>query len=94
VEATTQAAVKWMKRIEITRESQRLLRVRLPEHAAMGWCPGCAAEVRWVTVREAAVISGLAEREIHRRVEASSLHFVEASGAVLVCFLSLTRSIR
>jgi hypothetical protein len=94
VEATAQAAVKWKKRIEITRESQRLLRVRLPEDATIGWCPGCAAEIRWVTVPEAAAISGLAEREIHRRIDAGSLHFREASGAALVCFLSLTRSIR
>ncbi len=87
-------AMKRKKRIELTRESRRLLRVRLPENAAIGWCPACGADVRWVTVREAAAISGFAEREIHRRVEAGSLHFLESSGALLICFLSLTRDIR
>ena len=87
-------AVKRKSRIELTRESRRLLRVRLPEHIAMGLCPACGAEVRWVTVREAAAISGFGEREIHRRVEAGSLHFLEASGALLICILSLTRNIR
>jgi hypothetical protein len=85
--------VKRKKRIELTRESRRLLRVRLPEHADMGLCSACGEEVRWVTVRDAAAISGLAEREIHRRVEAGSLHFLESSGALLICFLSLTRDI-
>ena len=80
--------------MEITRESRRLVRVHLPEHAGMGWCSACGAEVRWVTVSEAAAISGLAEREIHRHVEAGSLHFLESSGALLFCFLSLTRDIR
>jgi hypothetical protein len=82
--------VKSKKTTEVTRESRRLLRIRLPEDAVMGWCPACGGDVRWVTVREAAAISGLTEREIHRRVEAGSLHFLESSGALLICFLSLT----
>ena len=87
--------MKRKKRIEITRESEHLVRVRLPEDAATDWCPACAAVVRWVTVLEAAAISGVGEREIYRCVEAGSLHRLERpSAAVLVCFLSLTRSMR
>jgi hypothetical protein len=93
VEAMVQG-VKRKERIELTRESRRLVRVRLAEDAGMRWCSACGAEVRWVTVREAAAISGFAEREIHRRLEAGSLHFLESAGALLICFLSLTRDIR
>jgi len=60
----------------------------------MGWCLTCGADVRWVTVREAAAISGFTEREILRRVEAGSLHFLESSGALLACFSSLTGGMR
>ena len=86
--------MKRKKRIEITRESRRVLRVRLPETTASGWCEACAADVRWVTVPEAAVISGDAERAIQQRLDTSSLHFIERrSGPVLVCFQSLMRSL-
>lgn len=87
--------MKRKKRIEITRESRRLLRVKLPEEALTGCCPACAAEVHWVSILEAAALLGVNEREIYRRVEAGSLHCLERSSAgVLVCFLSLTRSMR
>jgi hypothetical protein len=93
VEATPQP-VKSKKTTKVTLESRGLLRLRLPEDAVMGWCPACGDDVRWVTVREAAAISGLTEREIHRRMEAGSLHFLESFGALLVCFLSLAGGTR
>jgi len=86
--------VKSKKTTEVTRESRRLLRVRLAEDAVLGWCRTCGGDVHWVSIREAAAISGLGEREIHRRMESGSLHFLESSGALLVCFPSLSRGIR
>ena len=78
--------------MEVTRESRRLVRVRVSEQP-MQWCAACAAEVRWVSLREAAAVSGVTEREIQQRVSAGSLHAVEESNAALICLPSLTRSI-
>jgi hypothetical protein len=54
--------VKSKKTTKVTLDSRRLLRVRLPEDAVMGWCHACGGDVRWVTVREAAAISYLVSR--------------------------------
>ena len=61
-ETTARAEMKQNQRIEITQESRRLLRVRLPEETITSWCPACAAEVRWVGVREASALSGASEQ--------------------------------
>lgn len=50
------------------------------------FCDGCAAEVKFVSLDDAVLFSGLAAREIVRLAEAGELHYLESSGGHLfVC---------
>jgi hypothetical protein len=82
--------VKRSKRIEITRESRSVIRVRVPEDAVRGWCPACQSEVQWIALTHARILSAVSEREIHRRLESGALHSSKTlAGTLLVCLNSL-----
>jgi hypothetical protein len=54
------------------------------------WCGGCDSEVEMATMGEAAVLAGVSELTVYRRLEAGVLHFSEnADGRLLVCLDSL-----
>ena len=53
-------------------------------------CPGCQTDVSWLTPNQAVALSGLSLREIFRRVESQTLHFIETPPAGLhICPKSL-----
>lgn len=56
-------------------------------------CPDCRKEAEWLTVSEAAHITGLSERAIFLLVENSEVHFAEAEDGVLLICLSSLRAI-
>ena len=87
--------MKRSQRIEITSESHRVIRVRVPQGAVRGWCRVCRSEAVWVTPSCSAVISGVTERKILKRVENGSLHSSETpAGALLVRLNSLLNSLK
>ena len=53
-------------------------------------CDECQMEVRWLTPTQAVTITGLTLREIFRRIESNSLHFIETPlGLLQICPNSL-----
>ena len=87
--------MKRSKRIEITRESRRVIRVRAPEDSFRGWCPICRSEVAWITLAHAKIVSAVSEHEIRRRLESGAVHSSETrAGALLVCLNSLQERIK
>lgn len=80
------------RRIEISVERNEFLIVSPAEKLRTRWCESCASAALMVTPEEAAVMSGVSWREICRRVEAGTLHFIETpDGVPLVCVNSLSR---
>jgi hypothetical protein len=56
------------------------------QHTYQRWCELCAAEVEMTTPKSAAHLLGVSQREIFRRIEQGSLHFVELeTGEVFIC---------
>ena len=61
--------------------------------ATQAWCRECHRQTPMVPLAEAMMLTGATSREIHRRVEAREIHFIEtAEGFVLVCHASLLLS--
>ncbi|HWP44095.1 MAG TPA: hypothetical protein VNO14_12705 [Blastocatellia bacterium] len=78
------------KRTEITIETDEILEIRSSARAVFAWCAGCQAEVRIVTVDQAALLAGVSARSIYRRIESGQVHFAETpQGLLLVCLPSL-----
>lgn len=81
--------MKKRKFTTITVEIERLLVINRCR-SLFSLCPACGDEVRLVTVEQAAVLARLTWREIYRRVEAGTLHFIETNdGQLLICLPSL-----
>jgi hypothetical protein len=86
--------VKRSKRIEITHELRRVIRVRVPDDAVRGWCPACQSEVQWVALAHARILSAVSDREVQRRLESGALHSSKTlAGTLLVCLNSLQKRI-
>jgi hypothetical protein len=80
------------RRMRITIQTERLL-VLSQSQSLYSLCAGCGAEVRMLTIDQAATLARLSSRELYREVEAGILHFIETTeGSVLICFNSLNRS--
>lgn len=77
------------KRTEVTIETERLVVIRNRPRAVM-WCEQCRAEVRMLTVDQAALMMRIRSLVIYRLVETGDLHFAENDeGILLVCLNSL-----
>jgi hypothetical protein len=73
-----------MKRmIEITFETEELTTVKV-RRGFKGFCGQCNAFVEMLPPEAAALLTGLAEREIFRLIETGEIHFVEME-RVFVC---------
>jgi len=78
------------KRTEITIETEEFHILRGALRSARAWCGECQAEVRMMSVDEAATAAGVNERTIYRWVESGKVHFMETlQGSLLVCLASL-----
>ena len=74
----------------IETEERVVLRTTKAQQTALLWCPSCRHQVEMVTTEQAAQIAGVSSRTIYRWIEASKLHFSEASAtSVLICEKSL-----
>ena len=79
------------KKILLTRELHEVFIVR-QSRRFRSFCDGCQSEAEFLTLDAAVHLSGLATREILRRVERLDLHAREApSGHLLVCLNSLAK---
>ena len=75
----------------ITLETERLLVIR-SKASGDGWCGKCQAEVKLISLEEAAAVSGASQRAIFRWAEAGEIHFTEtADGRVMFCLDSISR---
>lgn len=73
-----------MKRTtEVTFEAEELTTVKA-RRSFKGFCGGCNTFVEMLPPEAAALLTGLAEREIFRLIETGEIHFVEAE-RVFVC---------
>ena len=80
-----------MKKItEITFETEELVAIKA-RCSFKGFCQRCSAQVEMVPTEVAAMLTGLGEREIFRRIEKGEIHFLEAE-RVFVCLDSSVRS--
>jgi hypothetical protein len=75
--------------VEIEIDKRETFFISQPRFAARPACPLCAAE-KMVRPEEAAFLLCVSQREIFRRIEATTIHFEETSdGAIYVCANSL-----
>ena len=73
---------------EVTVETAEVFLIK---GAIQARCPECRG---WMmTVQEAVASIGASSREIHRRVEAGTVHFAETEGLLLVCLNSLSKRV-
>ena len=78
------------RRTRIVVETERVLVVRSGRGEVNQWCESCGAVVRMVRLDEAAFVTATSQRDIVHRLDAGSVHFVEAfHGVLLVCLPSL-----
>jgi hypothetical protein len=78
------------KRTQVTVETNDVLVIRRATGRPLGACPVCGARGSLATVAEAARVSRVSERTIHRWVEDARVHFTETpAGQLLVCARSL-----
>ena len=81
------------RRTQITIETERTLLIRQLRKRVDGWCAACGAMVELITAEQAAILTGLSQREICRQVEAGQLHFNETDdGRLFICLNSLANS--
>ena len=80
------------RRVAITIETSRLVVRRSMSHKDV-WCARCAAHVQWVTLEDAAALTGVSTSMIYTQTEAGESHFVEEVGSDLICLNSLFASI-
>ena len=79
------------KRTLITVETDRVVFIGAPDVSPPMWCAACAAEVRMLTVDEAAAVARTSSRMIYRLVEDNQLHFTETpEGRLFICLNSLS----
>lgn len=80
------------RRTVITFEKLERSFYRLPDAAPIiESCPACQREVSWLTPSQAVAVTGLSLREIFRRVESQTIHFIETPPAGLhICPKSLS----
>lgn len=84
--------MKQTKRTKVTIETERLLIVGSLRGQVEVWCNTCRAEVRMVSVEEAAIIAGVSQRVMYHQIESGRLHFGETSrGALLICLDALLK---
>jgi hypothetical protein len=77
---------KITRTLEVTVESTEKLTVLNVEKGSTGECLLCGRMERFVSVHEAAVLTGSNERPIFRGVESGEIGFLEiAGGTLLVC---------
>ena len=70
----------------ITIETHRLIVARPLNQPIRLWCKECDANVEMTTPEQVAVLLGTKPREIYRRIENGSLHFIETDeGELFVC---------
>lgn len=77
------------RRITVSVETNRVVRLRPPAAPVRAWCPGCGSDAPMATPETAAVLARVGTRAIYRGVEQGTVHFVETAGAVRVCLRSL-----
>ena len=66
-----------MKKItEITFETEELVAIKA-RRSFKGFCQRCSAQVEMVPTEVAAMLTGLGEREIFRRIEKGEIHFLK-----------------
>jgi len=83
--------LKIRKRIEMTIETEKFLKVRINPEKHCEFCEMCESQTPLLTVSEAAEFGGTNSRTIYRLISAGELHSREtAAGLVLVCFDSLS----
>ncbi len=71
-------------RTEIVIETRQLIFLKRIQSAAISFCTECGAEM--FKPETAALISSTNTREIYRRVENGTIHFIERQdGSLLVC---------
>jgi hypothetical protein len=76
----------------ITVETERLLVICRPQASFDGWCGECQAEVKLISLEEAAAIAGASQRMIFRWAEAGEIHFTESEdGKVMFCLNSISK---
>jgi hypothetical protein len=77
------------KRTQVTVETDDVLVIRRAAGRSLGACPICGARGSLATVAEAARVSRVSERTIHRWVEDARVHFTETpQGRLLICLKS------
>jgi hypothetical protein len=81
------------KRTVTTIEVHQIVTIRRLAGAALAWCPACLKEVEMVSLKEAAVLTGVSLRDICRRVGADDIHFFETADGGLVCTSSLLNKV-
>jgi hypothetical protein len=73
---------------EVTVETAEVFLIKV---AIQARCPVCKG---WMmTIQEAVASIGANSREIHRRVEAGTVHFAKTEGLLLVCTNSLGKRV-
>lgn len=71
----------------ITIEMHQLMIVRPLNQPIKIWCKECNAEVEMTTPEQVAILLCTTPREIYRRIENGTLHFIETDeGEVFICF--------
>ena len=78
------------KTVRITIQQREKITISGSPSLISAWCTECNAEVRMASGEQSALLAGLSCREIYRRVEESTLHFIEKSdGQLFICLNSL-----
>lgn len=81
------------RRLEISRETERLVVVRRQGRPVTAQCEICGGEVRLVGLEEAALISGKSLRQLVRETDDKTVHYLETpDGLLLICLNSLIPS--
>jgi len=75
--------------VTIETEEKAVIRGARDRGSSLMWCSGCRRKVQMVTPERAAQIAEVSTRTIYRWIEASTVHFVEDSGHLLVCVQTL-----
>lgn len=79
--------------VELTVERSEFFAAAKSREPTLFRCVHCGTPAHFVTLAEAARVSGESVREIFRRIEAAEIHFFETpEGALLVCLASLNQN--
>ncbi len=75
-----------MRRSVVAIETHKLTVIRPLREPITAWCEQCARSVAMATPETAARLTAITTREVYRRIEDGSLHFIETeNGSLLVC---------